>query len=126
LGEVLSWFGYLGGGVCREIDQMLIGVEDAPVNYRVNLLPVSPNPMRGEGRIRFTLVHDGPASVAVYDLRGRLVRMVFDGPASEGENLVVWDGRDASAHPVASGVYFYKLRTSGTELARKLVVVGGR
>jgi len=51
---------------------------------------------------------------------------LFDGPAKMGANEVVWDGRDTSGAPVASGVYFYRFRALDQDQTRKLVIVGGR
>ena len=70
----------------------------------------------------FTMAAEGPARVDIYDLNGRLVRRVFDGTAQAGENSALWDGTDTSGRQVASGVYFYALRTNDEQYARKLVV----
>jgi hypothetical protein len=46
----------------------------------------------------------------VYDAMGRSVRkLVDDATQLPGPYAISWDGRDDSGHPVAAGVYFYRL-----------------
>jgi len=77
------------------------------------LAPACPNPFSGETRLRFTATTAGPARLAVWDVSGRLVRTLFQGPASVGEHAVVWDGRDEDGRPVASGIYYLRLQPGG-------------
>jgi hypothetical protein len=126
LREVLGWFGYTGdAGGCRDATRMTT-VPTEPVRFRTALASV-PNPMTlgSEARIRFSLADPGPATLAVFDLQGRLVKTLFDGGGAEGWNEAAWDGTDGGARPVASGVYFYRLRTRETVIADKMVVLRG-
>jgi flagellar hook assembly protein FlgD len=62
-------------------------------------------------------------SLRIYDVTGRLIRTLVDGPQTPGDKKVVWDARDDRGHEVASGVYFYRLRAPGFEKTRKMVLV---
>jgi hypothetical protein len=69
----------------------------------------APNPFRSYGTIHFGISRPTDVSLAVYDVRGRLVRVLLDErvlPA--GEHRVNWDARDDGGHDVSSGVYFYR------------------
>jgi serine protease AprX len=104
-----------------------------------------PNFVAGEGgtRVWFDLAQDGPVELAVYDLRGRLIRQLIPGRADcgtivlraglygrtgqtvngieEGCALTAWDGRDARGDRVARGVYVLRLRAGGvTDVKRML------
>ena len=57
------------------------------------------------------------AQLAVFDLAGRRLRRL-EGHAGEA---LRWDGRDSNGRPVASGVYFYRIRTEGTTFYGTLV-----
>jgi hypothetical protein len=71
------------------------------------LLGNSPNPFNPETSIRFSLSGAQRMSLAIYDVRGRLVRTLLDRQAmSAGEHRVSWNGTDARNQSVASGVYF--------------------
>lgn len=129
LDEVLTWFGYTGSPTPCADSGVQIGVGDnggltPPV--RTGLAYFSPNPLlsRRAGRIEFSMAQDGPARVDIFDLNGRLVKTVFDGPATAGPHETSWDGTDASGRPVANGVYFYSLRAEGQTFAKKVVVAG--
>ena len=50
---------------------------------------------------------DGPARLAVFDARGRQVRVLAEGRLPAGMHTVGWDGRDGDGQVLASGVYFY-------------------
>ena len=129
LNEVLTFFGYASTSnpLCSD---PLIGVGmppwEEPTRVRTQLGDISPNPLAtgGQGRIRFTMERDGQAEVAIFDLQGRLVKSVFEGPAAKGENQTTWDGRDASGLLVGNGVYFYRLKALDLDVSRKMVVIG--
>jgi hypothetical protein len=49
--------------------------------------------------------------------------MLLDGAGGPGTQEVVWDGKDASGHAVAAGVYFYALDTGRETIRMKSVVL---
>ena len=53
----------------------------------------------------------GDGAVAVYDVRGRLVRR-WNAPAREGVERITWDGRRTDGTAVASGIYFARVEGS--------------
>ena len=57
--------------------------------------------------------------LAVYDLLGRRVRQLWDGPLRMGSHRFVWDGHDAAGKAVAAGVYIYKVEIDGQVEAKK-------
>ena len=46
----------------------------------------------------------------MYDVLGRLVDVLVDGPRAAGEHVVHWDGRDANNVGLANGMYLYRLQ----------------
>ncbi len=74
----------------------------------------TPNPMSGAGTVSFGLAEGGPISVALFDVLGRQVDLLADGPYGPGRHTVDFD---ASALPV--GVYVVRVVTgSEARLAR--------
>ena len=72
--------------------------------------------------IDVNLARDGELSLAVYDLRGRLVRnLVSTESWSAGTRKIVWDGRDNNGRVAASGIYLVRGH-SGQAVARTRVV----
>lgn len=74
---------------------------------------VGPNPFRDTAAITFLLNSAASVSLAIYDVRGRLVRDLGTSRFDAGRRSVVWDGRDLSGAPVGAGVYFYRLTSGG-------------
>lgn len=94
-------------------------------SMRTALLPNSPNPFVGSTELRFALARNEPARVAIYDARGRLVRLLASGSRSAGMHSLRWDGRDARGLAVAGGAYYCKLESSsGTQTIKVLRLPG--
>ncbi len=83
----------------------------------------SPNPFNPTTTIRFSLAEAGPVRISVYDVAGRLVRTLEDVRMEAGEHSSVWDGRDATGVPAASGIYFYRISTEGYSAQRKMILL---
>ncbi len=81
-----------------------------------------PNPFNPATAIRFDLAAGGPVTLRIFDAGGRLVRTLIDGPRQAGTQSAVWDGRNDSAAPVASGVYFYRLEAPGFDASERMVL----
>ena len=82
-----------------------------------------PNPFNPQTWIDFSLPSAQTVSLRIYDERGRLVRTLVDGLAAEGDNQVLWDGKDNSGRGVASGVYHYVLKSSSGDLRHKMTLI---
>ena len=57
--------------------------------------------------------------LALYDMLGRRVRQVWQGPLQAGSHRFVWDGRDEAGKAVAAGVYIYQVEVDGRVEAKK-------
>lgn len=71
-----------------------------------------PNPFNTETVLRWGQPLGGSVGLYVYDVGGRCVRKLLDGPASAGVWEARWNGRDDRGLPVASGVYICRLETA--------------
>ncbi len=85
------------------------------------LLAAGPNPFSGALRLTVNARPGEPVSVEVFDVTGRRVRTLLDGPAAGDRISVVWDGRDAAGRSAAGGIYLVRAR-AGTEAAVRRVV----
>ena len=100
------------------------GTTDAPgrtIPREVFLAPVAPNPVRGAATLRFGLPREGDVELALFDSQGRRMRVLVSGEQPAGEFDLRWDGRDESGRPIASGLYFVRLRTGGRTITQRLV-----
>jgi len=80
----------------------------APVAH--GLYPSYPNPFKLAATIRYELGAPAPVRLGIYDLQGRLLRVLVSSPAlGAGMHDGRWDGRDDAGREVPSGTYFYRL-----------------
>ena len=82
-----------------------------------------PNPFNPAVRISFALREKGSMSLRIYDVSGRLVRVLVDEVRESGWHEAVWDGRNEGGRPAASGIYFCRMQAPGYERAEKLVLL---
>jgi len=90
-----------------------------------NLSQNYPNPFSTPTVIDYT-VPAGPGVrvlLSIYDLRGRLVRVLVDADEQPGRHTVRWDGRDLRGRMVGSGVYFYRIDAGKWTRSRKMIVL---
>ncbi len=82
-----------------------------------------PNPFNPTTTISFTLPTATNATVEIYNILGRLVAVPFDGVAQSGRNEVNWDGTNSAGQAVASGIYFYRLKTDAFVETKKMTLL---
>jgi parallel beta-helix repeat protein len=83
-----------------------------------------PNPFNPSTAIHYRVPSPGGSvRLAVYDLRGRLVRTLVNSEQRGGEYVSVWRGLDDTGRPVGSGVYFYRLDVGGVSIRKKMVML---
>lgn len=69
-----------------------------------------PNPFNPRTTISFSLPTTSAATVDVLNVRGHLVRRLFQGELIAGTHRQVWDGLDGSGRAVSAGVYLVRVR----------------
>jgi hypothetical protein len=81
-------------------------------------------PVPSQGTVRAAIRLPGSAAVRadVFDVQGRLVRILDLGLVPAGSREIVWDGRRQDGAPVASGVYWMRLRAGAEERQVRLVL----
>ena len=84
---------------------------------------VYPNPFDAGTTLAFDLAADHQVRLAVYDLRGALVRTLRSGWLPAGRYNVAWDGRDRDGRAVPGGVYLVRFDAGGKSFTRKAVLM---
>jgi aminopeptidase N len=82
-----------------------------------------PNPFNPSTKISFWLKEPGHVSLKIYDVSGRLVRVLVKDHLQAGRHERIWDGTDESGAAVASGVYFCRLAAGPLTQIRKMVLL---
>ena len=77
------------------------------------------NPVQGVTQLQFSLKQSGAVNLSLYDVAGRLVKKLIDGPMVAGSHTVQWAHGNASV----GGVYFARLRTGEKSQTLKVLVL---
>ncbi len=81
-----------------------------------------PNPFNPEIFLEFSLAAPGTVRLAVYDVEGRMVRLLAEGMLPAGGHRFRWDGVDGGGIGASSGVYFCRYECDGMADTRKIIL----
>jgi len=99
-------------------------ISDTPdVNVAVRLDQNRPNPFNPVTSIRFQVADPGNVRLRIFDLQGRLVRVLIDDNRSSGWHEVQWDGRSDQRRNLPSGAYMYQLESAHRIKSRVMTLV---
>ncbi|HDQ44362.1 MAG TPA: choice-of-anchor D domain-containing protein, partial [bacterium] len=82
-----------------------------------------PNPFNPETTIRYSIPRAGEITLSIFNVVGQQIFSSKTNHPAAGHYQVVWQGVNDYGHPVASGVYFYKLKTPENVATRKMVII---
>jgi len=96
-------------------------IDEIPAN--TCLLGNYPNPFNPETEIRFNLAEASQVLLEIYNLKGQKIFTVVDKKLEADLHSYVWNGKDTSGNPAASGVYFYKLVAGNYQSVNKMLLL---
>jgi len=119
VGVLHTWCVHVWGGQPTGVPE---GEEGAvPARYVLEL--ARPNPFNPMTEVVYGLPEAACVTLGVYDVSGRLVRVLAEGEMPAGYHRVRWDGRDEAGRQVASGVYFCRVQAGSFSDATKMVLL---
>jgi hypothetical protein len=95
------------------------GAEPAPLDLRLQ----HHNPTGSRIVLTIRLPEPGPARLAIYDIRGRLVKSLWRGIGRAGEQTLTWDGATDEGARAPAGVYIGRLEFGGRTLTQRVVLI---
>lgn len=98
-------------------------VDDGAVPGALTAARSYPNPFNPQTTVEYVVPAEGPVRLAIFDARGRQVRVLAEGRLPAGTHTLPWDGRDDGGQQLASGVYFLRFEVAGTAQIGKLVLL---
>ena len=82
-----------------------------------------PNPFKDNTKVSFTLARESTVSIEIYDITGRLVRVLAQDEVREaGGNEFPWDGKTSTGDVLARGVYFGQIMVTSEPTPEFIVV----
>ncbi len=117
--------GYEDSGIFAINTSLLSAVDELPdISLASSLSPCHPNPFNPQTIIKYHLAHGARAHLAVYDLKGMLVRTLQSGEElAAGPHEAVWNGRDNTGQNVAGGVYLYRLKAGAFLACQRMTLI---
>jgi hypothetical protein len=111
----------------NEVVSIFVGVDpefpsDLPMNGVLH--QNYPNPFNPQTIISFSVAQT-PSLVTldVYNIKGQKIRTLVKEMKDPGYYQVIWDGTDDTKKPVASGLYFYRMKTPDYQNMRKMILL---
>lgn len=102
-------------------DEQLPDADGLPLANRLH--EAMPNPFNPRATIAFDLARTGPATLAVYDLRGARVRTLVAETLQAGRHVRTWDGTRDDGAIAASGMYIVALDAGDFHERRKTLLL---
>jgi hypothetical protein len=100
------------------------GEYEAPfVPTTTALMQNFPNPFNPSTTLTFDMAKPGHVTIKIYNVSGRLIRTLLDERRDAGRHHIEWNGIDANGSTVPSGIYFYRMRASGYDATKKMILV---
>jgi hypothetical protein len=112
--------------VARVFGTIVTSISDetfAPVAESFSLQQNYPNPFNPETTIRFEVTAPGKLSLVIFNALGQKVKTLFNGSAQVGSQQVVWNGTNDAGNSVASGVYYYQMRSTDLVVTKKMTLI---
>lgn len=82
-----------------------------------------PNPFNPETVIQYEIPQQAEVKLEVYNTIGQRIRTLVDAETAPGTYQVMWDGRDDGGIRVASGLYFYRLKTDAFVNTKRMLLL---
>jgi hypothetical protein len=96
---------------------------DVVVARATGIVATAPNPFNPKTTISYYIPQAGHVELAVFDIRGRMVKRLVDESVGAGEHSVAWMGTDSRGSRVASGVYFFRMRSGEVVDTKRVVMI---
>ena len=104
---------------CNNVTVAQAGLEEEPVKYELG--QNTPNPFANSTTIHYAIPKTTHVRLSVFDVSGRLIKVLAEGVHNPSYYNVNWNGKDSSGRKVSQGVYFYRLEAKGYITSKKLI-----
>jgi MAM domain-containing protein meprin/A5/mu/flagellar hook capping protein FlgD len=130
--DVIDFFGgtstdemYIDDFVFDTADALVNGIDDLN-----NALPTVfalkqnyPNPFNPTTTIKYQLPKKADIKIVIYNMLGQVVRTIVNKSVDAGYHEVVWDGLNETGSRVATGVYFYRMKSEKFVKTHKMILM---
>ncbi len=82
-----------------------------------------PNPFNPDTKISYAIPKNQYVELKIFDVLGRKIKTLIREKRETGFHQTTWDGTDENGNAVASGLYFYQLKTGEFSATKKLLLL---
>ena len=117
------WMSCLSRGIAvLNVNTSPVGITQLPKTLPVLFLTNYPNPFTSRTSLCFTLVNEGPISLIIYDINGKIVRDFPRTYYNSGTSFIEWDRHDNQGNKVLPGIYTCQIN-QGNDSKSILIIV---
>ena len=82
-----------------------------------------PNPFNPVTTLRYEIAVNTNVKITIYDMMGRLVKILTDKMEMAGYKSIKWNGKNDRNEPVSAGLYLYTIQAGDYIKTRKMVLI---
>ena len=119
---VSNWDSQIGNYLFynRRTTTGIISQDNVPERIRIS---VYPNPFNNRCRFQFQLLEASNVKLVIYDMLGKIVRVVAHGRFPGGLHYFDWDGRNENNLEIGSGMYIYQFVAGEQKISDKVLLL---
>ena len=105
----------------KTITGVILNKNQIPEQF--SLLQNYPNPFNPETTIEYQLPEKCEVILSVFNMNGKLIKVLVNGYKNAGNYSVRWDATDFNNNRVPSGVYLYQMKTQKFTNTNKMILL---
>ena len=102
-------------------DNLKVDKPIGPENFHI--VSNYPNPFNASTLVKYILPASGKVQASIVDIRGQLVKSLFNDIQESGEKVIRWNGLNDKGKKVPSGIYFFTLQNNAKRHIKKVTYV---
>lgn len=90
---------------------------------QIPIICAFPNPFIQSTAINYSLEYAMRTSLSIYDIQGRLIKILQPSLFRKGLQQIIWDGTNKAGAPVSTGLYILELQGGNESAIKKIYLV---
>ena len=94
-----------------------------------NLIPVEfalhqnyPNPFNSKTQIKYDIPENAFVKISIYDIKGRLIRLLVNTKKSAGYHSINWDTRNDEGKEISAGMYIFYIEAGESFISKRKMI----
>ena len=92
-----------------------------PMDYKIH--QNYPNPFNPMTTLSYDLPEGGPVRIAIYDMRGKIVKNLLNDYQDAGPRSIKWDATNDQGKQVSAGMYIYRIEIGDLKQSKKMLFI---